>query len=268
MVSHCDTVSRQDMMFSCFDMRRTLFYRTRLSRLVTSFSFLFQKPTRESPEVAPTATHPPEEVRVLSSIGGEPLPIRGHQIHREQTIDGEPICAHQPADAPTQGESAQTRSRDGAGGGGQAVHLGLMHKFAQGESCLHTRDAPARIDLDVLHPREVDDERAVPDREPNHTMAATTDSDRQTNAAGEVDGGEDIIGVGAVHDQGGIPLNSAVPDAARSLITGITGPDHLTSQACLQLRNDRPFESCVHAHPSCPLPLPSKEWLRRRGGAF
>ena len=35
-------------MFSCFDMRRTLFYRTRLSRLVTSFSFLFQKPTRES----------------------------------------------------------------------------------------------------------------------------------------------------------------------------------------------------------------------------
>src|SRR6266496_1628235 len=48
MVSHCDTVSRQDMMFSCFDMRRTLFYRTRLSRLVTSFSFLFQKPTRES----------------------------------------------------------------------------------------------------------------------------------------------------------------------------------------------------------------------------
>jgi len=45
-------------MFSCFDMRRTLFYRTRLSRLVTSFSFLFQKPTRESVLSAPTGVFP------------------------------------------------------------------------------------------------------------------------------------------------------------------------------------------------------------------
>jgi hypothetical protein len=40
-------------------------------------------------------------------------------------------------------------------------------------------------------------------------MTATSDSDRQTSASGEVDSGEDIVGVGAVHDQGRIPINPA-----------------------------------------------------------
>src|SRR5215469_11121123 len=81
-------------------------------------------------------------------------------------------------------------------------------------------------------------------------MAATADRDRQTEAAGEVDGDEDIIRIGAVHDQGRIAVHPAVPDATSSLIASITGADHFPSQTCPQLRNGRRFESSVHAHPS------------------
>src|SRR5215472_4531851 len=63
------------------------------------------------PEVAPTATHAPEEVRVLGRIGRELLSIGGHQLDREQTVDGKPMFPHQPADAPAQGESAHPCSR-------------------------------------------------------------------------------------------------------------------------------------------------------------
>ena len=109
-----------------------------------------------------------------------------------------------------------------------------MYEFAKSESRLHTRGSRPCINLNAFHPRNVDNERAVADRETVNTMPPAADSDRQTHTSGEVNSRADVIGIGAIHNQGGVSIDPAVPHAARLFIAGIIRTNYFASQMPLQ----------------------------------
>ena len=60
-------------------------------------------------------------------------------------------------------------------------------KLAQVDAGLRARRARARVDLDALHRREVDDDAAVDGGEAGDAVAAAAHGDEQLLAAGELD---------------------------------------------------------------------------------
>ena len=77
-------------------------------------------------EVAAAATQRPEQIGVL--LGGRPddVGFGGDYLGGQQVVDGEPVLAHEEADAAAEGEPADAGVADDAAGGGQAVGLRVM----------------------------------------------------------------------------------------------------------------------------------------------
>lgn len=68
-----------------------------------------------------------------------------------------------------------------------------------------------------------------PSQVPNPWTAVATAPDRQIDVGipRGLDTGDDVVGVGDAHDGPGPLVDHAVVDAARLVVTGISGPDHL-----------------------------------------
>ena len=77
-------------------------------------------------EVAAAASQRPEQIRVF--VGGRPddAALGGDHLGGKQVVDGEPVLAHEEADAAAEGEPGDAGVAHDAAGGGQTVGLRLV----------------------------------------------------------------------------------------------------------------------------------------------
>ena len=130
-------------------------------------------------EARPTASHGPEQVLMLLSARPHELAVGGDHRHGAQRVGGQPELALQPARAGAQRETGHADGREPRARHGETVALRRGVDLPPRRAALDAGAAPDGIDLDAAHRREVDDERAIVDREPVGPVAATADRDRQ-----------------------------------------------------------------------------------------
>ena len=121
-------------------------------------------------EVAAAASQRPEQIGVF--VGGRPddAALGGDHIRGEQVVDGEPVFAHEEADAAAEGEPGDAGVAHDAAGGGQTVGLRLVVDVAPQSTALHMRRAAGRVDPHGPHRREVDEDPVVAHRGAGHVV--------------------------------------------------------------------------------------------------
>jgi len=66
-------------------------------------------------------------------------------------------------------------------------------------------------------------------------VAPAAHSHGQVFSLGELEGGKDIGEISAADDQGGVPVNTPVPDTPGRIVTFITRADYFASHTSLQM---------------------------------
>jgi hypothetical protein len=100
----------------------------------------------DHPEVAATASQRPEQIGVF--VGGRPddAALGGDHLGGQQVVDGQPVSAHEEADAAAEGEAGDAGVAHDAAGGGQAVRLRLVVDIAPQRTTLHPSCAAGGVD--------------------------------------------------------------------------------------------------------------------------
>jgi hypothetical protein len=184
----------------------------------------------DDPEVSGAAAQPPEQVGVLAVAGCEDVAARRDDIGRDQLIDGEPVLAHQPADAAAQRQTGEPGVRDDAGRYGQPERLRLAVELAEANPGLRPDRAAREVDSYPVHQREVDDHAAVADGQAGEAVSAAAHGRRQAGSTGEPDGLDHVGYPCATCDDGREAVDRAVPHRAVHLVRGIGGEDQLAPE--------------------------------------
>ena len=133
----------------------------------------------------------------MIGVALDDAPVGEHDPGCEQAVTGQPVAApedpepsaeRQPGDADRRARSSRDR------------HVVVEQRFVDGsETCAGTDRGSPVGDADVVHRSEVDEHPGG--RRPTRVaVAATAHCDMQTVAAGEVDGGGDVLCAGAPRD--------------------------------------------------------------------
>jgi hypothetical protein len=101
---------------------------------------------RDDAEVAATPAQRPEQVGVLVEGRPDEAALGGDHVGGEQVVDGQPVLAHEPADATAQRDSTDTGVAHDAAGRGKAVGLRLVVDVAPEGATLHPGGAARGID--------------------------------------------------------------------------------------------------------------------------
>ena len=155
------------------------------------------------PEVAATTAQPVQQVGVLGLARADEPPVGGDHVGGHQVVAGEPELAHRPTDPAAERESGHTGARHEAARRGEAVGLRLVIHVSPHRAAADLGAPGHRIDVDVAHVREVDDDAVVTGREARDAVAAAAHGEGQAMAACEADRGDHIGGAGALHDDRG-----------------------------------------------------------------
>ena len=134
------------------------------------------------------------DARTMSPVGGDYLGL-------EEVVDGEPVLAHEPADAAAEAEAADAGVAHDAARGGQTVGLGLVVDVAPQGTTLDVGRAVDGIDRHGAHRREVDDDPVVAHCGAGHVVASASYGDLQVAVAGEAHRRGHVGGAAAAGDQ-------------------------------------------------------------------
>src|SRR3984885_12738553 len=104
------------------------------------------------------------------------------------------MLAGQVAVAATQGEAADPGGGDDAGRGRQTVRMGRTVHLCPCRSALNAGDAPVGVDVDAVHPRQVDDKATLDGAKTGAIVAAPTNGDREFRLSRELESGRDVGG--------------------------------------------------------------------------
>ena len=113
--------------------------------------------------------------------------------------------------------------------GRKAVRLSCHIKLAEIQARLRSRDPLDRVDLDLLHAREIDDQPAITYRSAANVVAAGAHGNEQESRPREIDHRNNVIGAGAVDDRTWAPVDHAVPDFSRLVVGHIAWYDHFAA---------------------------------------
>ncbi len=102
-------------------------------------------------EVPASASQRPEQVGVIGDRRPDDLALGGDHLDLHEVVDGEPVLAHQPANAATQADAADAGVADDAAGCGEAVHLRLVVDISPQGTALNESHALDGIDRDGAH---------------------------------------------------------------------------------------------------------------------
>src|SRR5579885_965177 len=86
------------------------------------------------------------------------------------------------------------------------------------------------INLHIADEREVDDQAIITDSQPSGIVASAPYGNQEIVLARKVDRRNDVGHIRAVHNQSGMPVNHAVVDFTRCLISSISWLDEFASQ--------------------------------------
>ena len=128
-------------------------------------------------EVPAAAPQRPEQVGVIVGRCPNDVALGGDHLGLHEVVDGEPVLAHQPADAAAQAEAADAGVAHDAARGGQTVGLCLVVDVAPQGATLDEGGALDGIDRDGAHRREVDDDAVVAHCGAGHVVASASYGD-------------------------------------------------------------------------------------------
>jgi hypothetical protein len=117
---------------------------------------------------------------------------------------------------------------------GQPEPLGLEVQLAPPQPRCGQRRPRRRVDPHQLHQRQIDHDAVVAGARAGHVVSAAPHGQRQPVLAGEPDRGEDVGTTPAPGHQGRVPVDGAVPNAARAVVLLVSRDDHLAAQALPQ----------------------------------
>ena len=173
-----------------------------------------QLEARRDPEVRARATQTPEQLRLLVRGGPHEAPVGCHELDRMQAVDRQAEAALEPSDAATERQPGDARVTDDPHRADEPVLLGRDIELAQQGTAAGASKPTLRVDADVIHPPEVDDEAAIAGRMPDGAVAAAANGDLEVALATEADGRDDILGVRRSDDHGWPAVEGRVPDTS------------------------------------------------------
>ena len=115
-------------------------------------------------EVPASASPGPEQVGVIAGRRPHDLALGGDHLGLDEVVDGEPVLAHEPAEAAAQAEAADAGVAHDAARGRQTVRLCLVVDISPQGTALHESRALDGINRDGAHRRQVDHDPAVAHR--------------------------------------------------------------------------------------------------------
>ena len=174
-------------------------------------------------EVRARAAQAPEQLRLLVDAGPHEAPVGGHELDRAEVVDRQSEPPLEPADTATEGQPGDTRVADDAHRADEPVFLGRDVELSEQCPAAAASEPSRRVDGDVVHPPEVDDEAAVGRGVPDRAVATTADRDLEVTLAAEADGSDDVLDVQGSDDQGRSPIEHRVPDPPGIVVAGGIG---------------------------------------------
>ena len=190
-------------------------------------------------EVAATTTaQGPEEIRIPFAVNGFGDSVRGHHLHLDDAVAGQPMGPVEDTEATALGQPSQPDG--GAGAGRQAAAVSGQRGVDVDQLCARRRwsrwPTPRRSRPTAI--ARVSTTRPPGDRgRPEVGVPAATRHERYAVAPGEADGLRDVGGAGRPHDRG---RRHRVPPRVVELVgdgeAGRAGPDQRTIQAGGQRR--------------------------------
>jgi hypothetical protein len=92
-----------------------------------------------------------------------------------------------------------------------------------------TGDPALRVDLDVVKRREVDHHTSVADGVAGRVVTPTSNGDRESVAAGEVERGSDVARFRAANDHGRAPVDERVEGQPGGVVRAVGRGENLTA---------------------------------------
>jgi hypothetical protein len=164
-------------------------------------------------------------------IGRRPhdLALRGDHLGLHEIVDGEPVLAHQPADATTQADTSDAGVAHDAARGGQTVRLCLVVDISPQGTTLDEGRAVDEIDRHGAHRRQVDGDPVVAHRRAGDVVASASHGDLEITVAGEAHRCGHVGGAAAAGDQPGSSVDGAVPYGSGVVVVMVVGGDEVAS---------------------------------------
>jgi hypothetical protein len=167
----------------------------------------------------------PEQIGMFVGGRTDDTALGGHHLGGQQVVDGEPVLAHEKADASTEREPGNAGVAHDAASGGQTVGLRLVVDVAPQRAALHQGRAADRVDPHGPHRRQVDDDAVVTYGGTGHVVTTAADGDPQVVVSGETHCHSRVGGPAASSDQPGTPVDGAVPDGSGGVVVGVVSDD-------------------------------------------
>src|SRR5262249_32791649 len=186
-------------------------------------------------EVASAPPQAPEQLGMLVGARPNASAIRGDDLRGDKVVAGQAMLAHEPAVAASQCETSDACRGHDATDGGQPMALGRgVDVLPRGPGADHDK-APLDVDPRGAHCGQIEHEAIRADRVARDVVAPALDGDQQIAIAGETERGDDVVDTAAPHDHRGAPVDHAVPDHPRVVVTRVAGGEQYARKAFAQL---------------------------------
>jgi hypothetical protein len=133
-----------------------------------------------------------------------------------------PAAEREPGDAGVTHVTERTGKPEG---------LGFSIEITAEGASVDSGEAGLRIDTDLPHPREVDNDSAVAGREPSDAVAARPHGDHEILLPSESHSFDDVGGVSAARDESRASINDSVPYGPGRVVLEVIGCDDLAVKA-------------------------------------
>jgi hypothetical protein len=186
---------------------------------------------RHDADVAAPAADRPEQVRLVAGVDAPQPAVGRDDVRGEQVVDrqavlpdevADPAAGRDPADADGAGVAEADRETVGIGGGrdvdGRRAGLGPGRPRR-------------RVDLDLVHVAEVDDDAAVGSAMAGAAVAAAPDGELEARLAGEIDDGGDVRRVRHADDGGRVAVGEVVEDGPGVVVALVAGTEDAAVEA-------------------------------------
>ena len=181
-------------------------------------------------EVPASASQGPEQVRVIARRRHHDLALGGDHFGLDEIVDGEPVLAHEPAEAAAQADAADAGVANDAAGGSQTVRLCLVVDISPQGTALDESRALDRIDRDGAHHRQVDHDPVVAHRGAGDAVTPAANGDLEIVVAGEAHRCGHVGGAPTAGNQLRSSVDGAVPYGSGVVVVVVAGDDHITPE--------------------------------------
>ena len=197
-----------------------------------------ERELRDGAEVAAAAAQTPQQLRILVRAGRDDAAVSRHDLGAHQVVAREPVLGREPPLPAAQREPADTGVRDAPTRRGEVMLLRCRVDVDPGAPAAGGRGAGCRIDVDLSHRRQIDDD-ALAQRGAGDPVAAAAHRDRQAGVTREAQRLGDLGRVLRPGYRRRTNIDHGIEDRPGGVITGIFRGNNLTGEGFAQLVNNR-----------------------------